>query len=684
MLRKRRDSDEGGGWQALQPEVFKFPPIMPLGSNTVVPPPPNECRIELLPRRRFNATFDDATLTLKLEPGKDGLNAVIDGWYNPILDHDKAVAEVEEKMATASQRRRDYVVRNRILKSWKVSWLLMNERPELLEEYRALRPRMEDFENWYPKIEDYREKIKAENEWKRYKDLEPKSLLLVAAEEKLKRNKEERDAAYEALVAAETDLEKCRIREGEAAARITVDHVMAEENKVVGGVAALFPNVQVGYIVTKINEMEVEDKPYEKVMQEFEEAYPPHTVEFRRYDYRRNPATDAWETLQQARARGQFVEDARFRRRQYVAACGRGDLADLEVRRERGEDTASTDQDGCTGLHRAAARGHLEVLELLLGWGADLEARDRNLRTPLMHAVLQRQPGAVEYLLRRRARPDTLDRLGRTPVMMAIKDGNFDMAMYLLERKPSLQIQDKHWGWTPLMFAAASGNLRLVQRLVEMKADVYALSKMKYTAQQIAHRASQLHVSDYLVDYVSKEPAQKMQEEEAEIWVGAKEAANPVWAHDRGFTAILSIFDKGEVPRKLMWLEEEEDLQYYKSVFSLPENQDDNLEAWHILLRHLRPMLQFVAQCVERGHKLLIHCDAGRSTSAAVYCAYLLTKKKVKVQESMARCRGIRQALDPTWSMTTGLQEMEDEMLRKKIDRLEKRLKKSAIVSLGF
>ncbi|CAM9232202.1 unnamed protein product, partial [Heterosigma akashiwo] len=74
------------------------------------------------------------------------LNAVIDGWYNPILDHDKAVAEVEEKMATASQRRRDYVVRNRILKSWKVSWLLMNERPELLEEYRALRPRMEDFE----------------------------------------------------------------------------------------------------------------------------------------------------------------------------------------------------------------------------------------------------------------------------------------------------------------------------------------------------------------------------------------------------------------------------------------------------------------------------------------------------------------------------------------------------------
>ncbi|CAN0528595.1 unnamed protein product, partial [Laminaria digitata] len=64
----------------------------------------------------------------------------------------------------------------------------------------------------------------------------------------------------------------------------------------------------------------------------------------------------------------------------FVKACGDGEVDVLQLRLERGEDVESTDLQGNTGMHVAAAMSNVAVMELLLDNGADKEARNRNVR----------------------------------------------------------------------------------------------------------------------------------------------------------------------------------------------------------------------------------------------------------------------------------------------------------------
>lgn len=58
---------------------------------------PDMC-VESLPRKPYVVTFDDALSALKLAPAARGQGAILDGWTDPIGEHDQKVVEVEQAM----------------------------------------------------------------------------------------------------------------------------------------------------------------------------------------------------------------------------------------------------------------------------------------------------------------------------------------------------------------------------------------------------------------------------------------------------------------------------------------------------------------------------------------------------------------------------------------------------------
>lgn len=69
-----------------------------------------------------------------------------------------------------------------------------------------------------------------------------------------------------------------------------------------------------------------------------------------------------------------------MQRMYFVKACGDGDVEGIQLRLDRGEDVESTDLQGNTGMHVAAAVSNVAVMQLLLDNLADKEARNRNVR----------------------------------------------------------------------------------------------------------------------------------------------------------------------------------------------------------------------------------------------------------------------------------------------------------------
>lgn len=62
----------------------------------------------------------------------------------------------------------------------------------------------------------------------------------------------------------------------------------------------------------------------------------------------------------------------------FVQACGQGNLDLLQTRLDRGEDVESTDLQGNTGMHLAAAESSIKAMTFLLDNRADKEARNKN------------------------------------------------------------------------------------------------------------------------------------------------------------------------------------------------------------------------------------------------------------------------------------------------------------------
>lgn len=506
---------------------------------------PTEVKWEQVPRRRFSGRFDNVMLTLDLLSGADGLNAVVVSWKNPVRDHDAAAGACEKQMFEVDSLRKEFVAKNRTYKNWETAWLLMNDRPEELEEYLELRQKMGDFKERVALMKKTEEKVQAEQQWRRYHELKLRCERLLEAREALREVKRIKDDAFKDMKHADQRLEKLFELERETADKITEDHVLADQQT--RSVSELFPAVHAGMIITEINGIRTESLPWVEVNQLLQDAQQPHMLEFRRYDYRENSVTGRWEPLQMLRERAQFVEDPRVGRELFIQACRAGVIELVLESLEQGEEVDAQDMTQCTGLHHAAANGHVNVMSALIGAGASLEVRDANKETPLVAACRRGEHEGAATLLANGASFDARDRAGRSVLVHCVLSGSVTMVELLLSKAldgSSCWVPDKLWNWTPLHYAASSCLTAIVELLLKHKASPYALSSDHRTPHEVAKNQVQLLIEQHIL----KEPAQCILQgghDRGALWLGSRQAAYPQFATDRGFTSILSIFDRG-------------------------------------------------------------------------------------------------------------------------------------------
>jgi len=133
-------------------------------------------------------------------------------------------------------------------------------------------------------------------------------------------------------------------------------------------------------MLSRINGELVEHLPFEEAYGKVLRSKSPHFAEFLRYDYRFDPFTNNWNSLQELRDMGVCVEDPLFARVHFVNTAAQGMLREVHALLMQGEDPNSADLSGNTALVMAAANKHPEVVELLVKAGADVNCRDKNVQ----------------------------------------------------------------------------------------------------------------------------------------------------------------------------------------------------------------------------------------------------------------------------------------------------------------
>jgi uncharacterized protein (DUF3084 family) len=122
-----------------------------------------------------------------------------------------------------------------------IAWTTLNQRPDEFTEYLTLHPKMKNMEERLKQITDPKAKVKAEADFKRYKELEPVCSNLVIAYKALEAARKERDDARATLVAAEAQFQKLREHEKHVSTLVSDDHIIADEKHITLG--TLYPNV---------------------------------------------------------------------------------------------------------------------------------------------------------------------------------------------------------------------------------------------------------------------------------------------------------------------------------------------------------------------------------------------------------------------------------------------------------
>lgn len=186
-----------------------------------------------------------------------------------------------------------------------------------------------------------------------------------------------------------------------------------------------------------------------------------------------------------------------------------------------------------------------------------------------------------------------------------------------------------------------------------------------------------MQVRDTLQAFIFAEPAQKvLTHPNGSVWVGCKDAASPKWAKDRAFTAILSVGQASAEGRHLEWVKDEPSIKH--ACFCCK----DTGNVWLEILRQIRPMLHFIKARVEEECTLLVHCDAGTEIAQTIVVCYMMTYCNEQLPAAIGRVRAARTSTAFGDDAADGLDEFSRLLAKRKLNRLNNRLRNSEILAL--
>ena len=648
-------------------------------------PVPQELMLESYERRLMEAEIDNVNLTLILAPGHEGIGAVVKGFIDAIANHDLAVKNVEDQWLALVGIRRDFNKKNRVYRNLDGAWnTLSADNAENYAEYKELVPKMVNMEERLKVIKDQKVKIKMETEWAHYNELLPVCSRLEQAQNALSEAREERDAAQALLMKSEAQLIKYRSEERALAAKITDDHVVADEKGL--QIAATFPNIQPNNILHLLNGVEVEDKPYKEIMLALKKLKPPHTVVFRRYDYRFDAFSRKWNSLADLRAMGVCIDDPMMAKAELVRCAAIGDFNGVKEALLRGEDPNSQDYTGATAMIASAANRQSDICELLFRAGGDLESRDSNMLTPLLAAVKKGYLDIVRQLIDYGAARDATDKNRRNALYFSLMSGNLNMVKFFLKPTNSNEVEAL-WGFTPMHIAANAGDLPLIKLLLTFGASIYRKCNQGRTAEDVAREAGFEEVTLFLESERFSAPAQLAYKDpnlHLNIWIGEFNALDPRWSTDVGITEVICMPTLKSKPLNVDWLKSDEHCKIFTKIVDI--NDTDTTDAsWETFAEALPKLATHLKELMKKGDAEILICDpSGNSTAASLLAVVLLMVHQQKITDTLAACAVARPALKLSFSLRKGLEIVQRTVDEKKLKRLNAKIRNAVILSGGF
>lgn len=645
---------------------------------------PDELKIELYPRRDLSASFDRMELALELVSGKDGIGAIVRGFILAIQQHDAAVKAVEDKWLELEGLKKDFNRKNRTYRNFDSAWNTLLDNQAELDEYIELAPRMVDMEERIKRITDAKAKVKAESDYRRFLELEPRNSKLHAAQISLASAQERRDAARSLMQKAEQDLVQLRETERKLAAKITDDHIVADERKV--SISEIFPNVKPNNVLVSINDFQCENEPYNVIIKEIAKQKSPHLAIFRRYDYRFDPFRNAWFSLQDLRDGGVCIDDPMVSRQEFVALAAKGDFEGIKAVLIKGEDPNATDFTGVSPIQAAAANNHTEIVELLFRAGASVNTRDRNMMTPLLSATIKGNLEIVRQLVDCGAEKAATDRNMRTAAYFSIQSGNTKMTQYHLLGR-NVNEKEAMWGYSPLHSAANMGDLDMIKCLLKHGASIYTKDNRGLSPEGVAYEAGFTEAGQFLANERFSAPGQLVftrPDVGIYIWVGDYASLEPKWSSDAGVTEVLCLPTIDSRPTNMQWLTDDETCKHYVKLIDV-EDDDKSSTSWEALEAALPSLVKHITDLIKRGGETILICDpTGNSTSITLLAIVLLLQYQIRVADTLADCGVAKPNMKLSLSMRRGLENFQRTMDEKKLKRLAAKVRKSVIISNAF
>lgn len=648
-------------------------------------PQPANTKLEFYERRKQNAAFDCIDKILTLMPGHLGKGAIVKGFINSIPNHDAKVKEMEEQMILLDGLKRDLKKKNRLYRNLDSAWNTVLAKPEEFEEYCLLLPKMDGIEERIAIIKDEKIKAKLQAELDRFKEIEPSNKILFPLKQSLDKARETRDVANDLFVSNQNLLTHMKQEEVILADLITDDHMTADELGV--EIAQVFSNVRTGFIMSEINGVPVENLKFEAVIQQIMRSKLPHEAVFRRYDYRFNPFTEQWQTLQELREAGVAVENPMSEKVDFTHFAAIGSFDDVKRLLVAGEDYNAIDYTNNTALAYAALNNHPKIVKLLHSLGAQVDCRDKNLATPLLGVIRKGHIDMVKLLLSLGAKMDASDKKERGALYYAVSGGHLSMIKIFLKAE-NCNNEENVWGYTCLHIAAYQGNMEILKYLVEFGCSIYKKDNKGRTAEQVAEDAGHIDCHQFLIDERLTAPGQlvhEIKEIKYSVWIGDHSAIDPRWVADVGITHIIIITKNNKKPHNMGWLSKKDESIKPLTCNIDIDDDDTTLDSWEIFKNSFVPIYKYITDIGKKGYATLLVCDpTGVSTAPALVAITNLLFEQIRIHDTLRRCAKARPSVSLSMSLYRGLEKMQVDVDEKNVQRMKKKVRDSTMLSMSF